>query len=239
MSGEAGSRLGRQINLFGLILLCTALIWVPSMVSARNVYRFVDQNGVVNLTDRRPPPGVRYQIVMRLRARNITAPDPATAAEVIRELERAARRHGVDVDLVKAIAKVESNYNPRAISPAGAKGVMQLVPATARRYGVKNIFDIRENVDAGVRYFRDLLKMFNGDVRHALAGYNAGEGRVLEHGGIPPIPATRQYVDLVVAVFEELSGKKVPAAHPFPRRIPKRRIRKFVDARGIIHLSNR
>jgi len=112
----------------------------------------------------------------------------------------AALRQGVDPALVEAVIAVESAFNPLAISPKGAMGLMQLMPQTATRYGVSNPFDPRENLIGGIQYLRDLLLRFE-DFPHALAAYNAGETAVLTHGGVPPYRETQQYVRKVLAWF--------------------------------------
>jgi soluble lytic murein transglycosylase-like protein len=108
----------------------------------------------------------------------------------------AAATHGVDERLVHAVIATESNYQPRARSRAGAKGLMQLMPATARHYAVRDPYDPQANIDAGVRHLKDLLSRF--DLRLALAAYNAGEGAVRTYGGLPPFAETRQYVARVL-----------------------------------------
>jgi hypothetical protein len=107
---------------------------------------------------------------------------------------RHAGYSGVDARLVKSVMLVESNFNPRAMSRKGARGLMQLMPLTARRFGVGDSFNAEENIRGGVRYLSELLQMFRGDVSLALAAYNAGEGAVQKHGGVPPYPETREYV---------------------------------------------
>lgn len=114
-----------------------------------------------------------------------------------------AARHGVDEHLVHAVIEVESGFNPRAVSSAGASGLMQLMPGTARRFGVRSTFDPGDNIDGGVRYLRLLLQLFGGNVRLALAGYNAGEGAVMRNGWrIPPYSETQKYVPAVLAAWE-------------------------------------
>ena len=119
---------------------------------------------------------------------------PAGAGDVARTLLASARQHGVDPLLVKAVILAESAGRRWATSPKGAMGLMQLLPATARRFGVADPFDPAQNVAGGTRYLRWLLDRFGGDVTLALAGYNAGEGAVERHGGVPPYRETRNYV---------------------------------------------
>jgi soluble lytic murein transglycosylase-like protein len=114
-------------------------------------------------------------------------------------IDHSARQYGVDPRLVQAVVQVESNYQPRARSRKGAKGLMQLMPATARRYGVRNAFDPSANIDAGVRHLRGLLDRLPLDL--ALAAYNAGEAAVTRFRGIPPFPETRLYVARVLKLF--------------------------------------
>jgi len=119
----------------------------------------------------------------------------------------AARRHSLDPDLVQAVVAVESGFRPDAVSPKGAQGLMQLMPYTARALGVKDTFDPAANLDGGTRYLRALLARYNGDVSRALAAYNAGEGAVARHGGVPPYPETLAYVRKVL----ERAKPEVPA----------------------------
>jgi len=121
--------------------------------------------------------------------------------EVVQTLTDAARRHGVDPKLVLAVAEAESGFSPSAVSSAGAIGVMQLMPETAKMLGVRNIYDYRENADAGVRYLKQMLIKFDGDTEKALAAYNAGPDAVVRYGGIPPYAETREYVKRVLAAL--------------------------------------
>ena len=114
---------------------------------------------------------------------------------------RAANRYKVDPAMVMAIIMAESSYNPKAISKKGAKGLMQLMPTTARSLGVKDSFNPEHNINAGVRYFKKLLNQFDGDVELALAAYNAGGRKVREHRGIPPFGATRCYIKKVIKYY--------------------------------------
>jgi len=126
----------------------------------------------------------------------------------LRELAAAAaRRHGLEPGLVMAVVSVESGFRPRAVSPKGAQGLMQLMPMTAQALGVEDAFDPAQNLDGGARHLGELLTVYGGDLTRALAAYNAGEGAVLRHGGVPPYRETRAYVR---KVLERYQGKKKP-----------------------------
>ncbi|HEV2722545.1 MAG TPA: lytic transglycosylase domain-containing protein [Thermoanaerobaculia bacterium] len=116
-------------------------------------------------------------------------------------IDRHAVAYGVDPVLVRAVIQVESDFDPQCISHKGARGLMQLMPDTARRYGVKSIFDPEENIRGGIRYLGDLLTMFHNDLPRALAAYNAGEGAVLKYAGIPPYPETSTYIARALTVY--------------------------------------
>ncbi|HEX7151714.1 MAG TPA: lytic transglycosylase domain-containing protein [Thermoanaerobaculia bacterium] len=116
-------------------------------------------------------------------------------------IERHAARYGVDPVLVRAVIQVESNFNANCVSNKGARGLMQLMPATAKRYGVKDINDPEENIRGGVKFLADLQKLFRDDLRRMLAGYNAGENAVLRYGGIPPYEETQTYVARALTVY--------------------------------------
>jgi soluble lytic murein transglycosylase-like protein len=122
------------------------------------------------------------------------------------EISAAARQHGVDEAIVRAIIHAESAFNPNALSRVGAQGLMQLMPATARRFGVGNAFDASQNIQGGVQYLAWLLKRFNGNLTLAAAGYNAGEGAVDKYKGVPPYSETRRYVERVGVLADRYRG---------------------------------
>ena len=122
------------------------------------------------------------------------------------EIAAAAREFGVEEAVVRAIIHAESAYNPTALSRAGAQGLMQLMPPTARRFGVSDSFDASQNIRGGVQYLSWLLKRFNGDLTLAAAGYNAGEGAVDRHGGVPPYSETQYYVKRVALLADRYRG---------------------------------
>lgn len=131
---------------------------------------------------------------------SVSAPPAGTPYRAV--IEEAAARHGVDRRLVDSVVRAESGYRSDAVSPAGAQGLMQIMPQTASMLGLEDPFDPEANVDAGTRYLRSLLDRF-GDVPKALAAYNAGPSSVERHGGVPPIEETRRYVDRVMSFMDE------------------------------------
>jgi hypothetical protein len=122
-------------------------------------------------------------------------------APYAREIREAAERYGVEEGLIKAVIRAESGFNSRAVSPKGARGLMQLMPGTASMLGVRDSFDPRQNIDGGVRHLRALIDRFGSDLKLALAAYNAGEQAVITHGGIPPYRETRDYVTRIRGFF--------------------------------------
>jgi soluble lytic murein transglycosylase-like protein len=130
------------------------------------------------------------------------APDPEVLAPAISAaVEQAAVEHELPPELIRSVIQVESNYNPFAVSPKGALGMMQLIPATARRFGVADAFNPVENIRGGAKYLKYLLDLYHGDYGLALAAYNAGEGAVAKRGGLPPYAETRKYVESVQKQF--------------------------------------
>ncbi len=167
----------------------------------------------------------------------------ADAAEAIGQYVRdTAERYQVDPLLVRSVIEVESNYDPFAVSPKGAQGLMQLMPQTALRFGVKNSFNPWENIDGGVRYLKYLLALF-GDQdtpeKLALAAYNAGEGAVMKHGGVPPYRETAQYVSKVARKWGEARAGAVTAQSPQVEAAAYPPIEQFVDAQGVLHIQTR
>jgi soluble lytic murein transglycosylase-like protein len=134
---------------------------------------------------------------------------PATLGSLV---DTISTNHGVDPALVRAVIKTESNFNRFAVSNKGALGLMQLIPSTGRRYGVRDFFDPQQNIDGGVRHLKFLLEKFNGNLDLSLAAYNAGENLVERLGRIPSIPETTQYVRKIRAIYKT---KSTPITVPF------------------------
>ncbi len=183
-------------------------------------------------------------VVVAPRPVGFKAPAPP-AVDISEMVEQSARAHDVDPLLVHSIIKVESNYNPNAISNKGAEGLMQLTPPTARMLGVSNSFDPQQNIEAGVKYLAYLKSLFKDD-RLALAAYNAGPGAVNKYNWIPPYPETQNYVYQVGKRYGEArraAPAKAPAPNPAPvvqqsvsaeEKHPK--LEHFVDENGRLHL---
>ena len=160
--------------------------------------------------------------------------EPAEAPPaLVRMVDAIAERHAVDRDLVHSMIRVESNYNPLAVSDKGALGLMQLIPSTARRFGVLDSFNPAQNVEGGVLYLKYLLDHYNGNQRMALAAYNAGEGTVERFGGVPPFAETRSYVKRVGKELDQTKAKQQHkteiSAKPAEEFNP---IRQFMDVMG-------
>jgi len=176
-------------TLFFLLLI----ILLPSLPDGEAaMYSFVDQNGRLHFTN--VPVDPRYREVPGYKALR----QAAVAGRYGKYIRSAAERYSLDPELINAIIKVESSFNPFAVSEKGAMGLMQLMPETAKEMKVGSPFEAEENIMGGSRYLRKMLNLFDGDLRLGLAAYNAGPSRVLQKGGIPKIPETEQYVEKVL-----------------------------------------
>ncbi len=156
-----------------------------------------------------------------------------TQKEIDDAINKAADRHAVDPNLVRALVKVESNFNPNAVSRKGAMGLMQLMPQTARQMRLTNPFNPEENIDAGVRHLKDLLDSYGGDVRLSLAAYNAGAGAVARSAGIPHYAETRNYVKRITQLY----GGSMGGSYFFPGT-SREPVRVQRDVRGVLYISN-
>ncbi|RJR27048.1 MAG: lytic transglycosylase domain-containing protein [Desulfobacteraceae bacterium] len=184
------------------LLFCFAAVSQAAPVLA-DIYRYLDKDGVWHFTNIKPD--TRYQLYIR-------TPQKKTIKEAIKDydtvIRQASDKFGVDPLLVKAVIKAESDFDHRAVSSKGAKGLMQLMPETADYMDVGDVFDPAENIFGGTRYLSVLLKRFNDDKRLALAGYNAGPERVAAHGGIPPIAETETFVKRVLEYYNSFLASR-------------------------------
>jgi hypothetical protein len=168
--------------------------------------RFEDRNGVLYVTNVEPRPSLPTP---ERPTRDMPKP---RSADIFRHLIlQAAERYALAPELVTSVIRVESNFEPRAVSPKGARGLMQLMPGTAKLLGVQDAFDVAQNIDGGVRHLRGLLDRYNGDVALALAAYNAGAEAVARHGGIPPFAETQAYVARILQLVGRVDAPASPA----------------------------
>lgn len=197
-------------QIFRARTLATVLVCCAGLapdVAVPDVYKYVDSNGHVYLTDR--PPHSGYRRVMKTRKGWSEQRINYRATNVNRDryapiIAEVARTERLPEALLHAVVTAESAYDAQAVSSAGAVGLMQLMPDTARRYGVRDRNNPVENVRGGTRYLADLLRMFNNDLSLALAGYNAGENAVEKYGRtIPPYPETQNYVRKVMKLYRD------------------------------------
>lgn len=182
-------------------LMLTLLVLLFSATAQAQVYKFVDDKGIVNYTNIAPPSGRDFQ-VLRFpcyaadpKCRSISWEKVALNTQSFEdEILQAALANGVQSALIRAIIHAESAYQADAVSPKGAQGLMQLMPQTAKMLEVNDPFNPANNIAGGARYLAELLQQFNGDVTLAAAAYNAGPGAVTKYGGVPPYEETREYV---------------------------------------------
>lgn len=186
------------------IILCLLAI----SPATADIYRYIDENGVVVFTD--IPKHSGYKVYMRERAAYHTIAG-GSYYPYRESVLRACSLYKMDEALIRAVIEVESDYNRYAISYAGARGLMQLMPQTIQHMGVKNPWDPEQNIQAGTRYLKGLLQKFSGNTRLALAAYNAGPNNVIRYGSIPPYEQTENYVRKVMNRYMDFSstGRRV------------------------------
>lgn len=173
-----------------------------------DIYRYVDPSGVVHFSNTRK----KGKLYAKAAPKPVPS-RPVSAGQIRRydaHIREAAALYQIPEELIRAVIKVESNFDPRAVSHANARGLMQLIPPTAERMMVTDVFDPRQNIMGGVRYLRVLANLFNGDLELTLAGYNAGENAVMKYGGIPPYPETQNYVVKVLSYYRQYRAERAP-----------------------------
>ncbi len=210
--------------------LAALLLIFPSGAEGESkVYSYTDEQGTMHFTNM--PSDPRFEPLPSVEPpRRFAGDDRSQPYEEM--ITEAALKHHVDPHLLRAVIKCESDFNHRAVSRAGAEGLMQLMPATARKVNVWNSFDARQNIEGGTRYLKYLLDSF-GDRSLALAAYNAGEGAVRRHGGIPPYRETKNYVGAVLAQYDrycELGAEGDP--------LTSADIQSFSNSEGVILFTN-
>ena len=177
-------------------------------VALGDIYRYIDESGVIHFTN--IPSGNHYTLYIKEKPKTIPRRkvQPADIEKVAVAVRRYAAHFGLEEELVNAVIKVESNYDSFAVSSKGAQGLMQLIPETARDMEVADPFDIEDNIRGGSRYLRLMLDLFEGNLDLALAAYNAGPGAVQRYGGIPPYSETLRYVEKVKKQFYGFRGAR-------------------------------
>jgi soluble lytic murein transglycosylase-like protein len=186
----------------GFALLAASACALGASMSQAEIERTVGPDGVISFsnTKRAAKRSTTKTVVAPVMPRD-TSPDRVFRYDAI--IREAATLYQIPEALVRAVIKVESNFDPRAVSPANAHGLMQLIPMTAERMMVTDIYDPRQNIFGGTRYLRILANLFNGDLQLTIAAYNAGEGAVIRYGGIPPYKETQHYVVKVVEFYHQ------------------------------------
>src|SRR5438128_2632121 len=221
------------------VAILVAITAAPSLAEEK-IQAIVASNGrlvFTNLVDNPPSP----QLSVVVEKTEVLAQEmPSTLVSLV---ETISANHGVDPALVRAVIKTESNFNRWAVSNKGARGLMQLIPETGARYGVRDFFDPQQNVEGGVQYLKFLLEKFNGNLDLSLAAYNAGENLVERLGRIPPIAETTNYVRKVRAIYKSKFAPAVVASAPpammaatSDPETPKHC--RMVDSTGVVHYSN-
>ncbi|MGO9137437.1 MAG: transglycosylase SLT domain-containing protein [Syntrophales bacterium] len=188
-----------QLFLFVPLLV---ILSIASPASA-DIYKYEDAQGVIHLTNVPTESGVKYVLIMREKRILLDRKLGDNMSQYDDLIIKASEKHKIEPALIKAIIKAESNFNHRAVSPKGARGLMQLMPATASSLQVQDSFHPENNIEGGVRYLRYLLNYFNGNLPLALAAYNAGENAVIRHRGVPPYRETQVYIQRVLGYLDK------------------------------------
>lgn len=202
----------RRANAASLAL-GIAIMGITVTSASADIFTRRNDRGVLEATDR-PASGDGFKLAYKSKGVVIHSsafrPSSANALRFEPLLQEAAAREGISPDLVRAVIRTESAFDHLAVSSAGARGLMQLMPDAAKRFGVTNPFDPQDNIKGGVKYLRVLLKQFQGDVALTVAAYNAGEGAVTRYGAVPPYRETRNYVRKILAILSQ--GPALPMA---------------------------
>lgn len=193
----------RHAFAVAVVTLPTAVLLTAAQPGRADIFRTESADGVIAFTSRPLGPGSK-RVAKTGPDLPVVMPKDSSPERLHRfddHIRQAATLYQIPVELIRAVIKVESDYDPRVVSPANACGLMQMIPETAERMLVRDIFDPRENIFGGVRYLRILANLFNGDLELTIAAYNAGEGAVIRHRGIPPFEETTRYVAKVLTWY--------------------------------------
>ena len=212
MGGLSYSRVGpacrgsqRAVSRVAVIALIAAAFVAFATVAEAQIYVIEEADGTQRYTNEYRP-GAKLYMDTRHSVR-AERPRPMGPNPFRREITDASTLTGVDAKLVEAIIAAESSFDPRALSKKGAQGLMQLMPETAQRFNVANVWDPKQNIAGGTAYLAELMSVYKADLPLVLAAYNAGEGAVERHGGVPPYRETREYVDKVLDYYRRLGGR--------------------------------
>jgi len=206
MTSPHSSGMVYALRVAGVVLFLSLF----SLASFADIFRVMRRDGTVVYTNKRPGPGARFEMVVGKKTQRravggslaaLLEPGRGRAWHYLPKIETLCGRYGLDPHLVVSVIEVESGFDPRAVSPKGAQGLMQLMPETARMLGVTNPFDTDQNLAGGIRYLSYLYDLFDKDLSLALAAYNSGEGRVMRLGRVPRITETRNYVKKVTRLY--------------------------------------
>jgi len=206
---------GAGARFLAWAVLASAAVCFAQPAQAQ-IASYINRNGDLIYVNSNPPTRVARH-ASRPSQQTVTSAPPAKLEKVA---DAAAKRNHVDPALVQAVIQTESDWNPYAVSPKGAFGLMQLIPSTAERFGVGNVFDPAQNVEGGTRYLRELLDRYHGNLKESLAAYNAGEEAVTRFNGVPAYPETRAYVRKVTNTYFHSGPGHSPTGefHHFPIR---------------------
>lgn len=189
------------------VFILSFLLW--PVASGADIYRYVDADGVIHYSNTQPDE--KFTLYLREGPKTVpraTVTSLPTASWMTGYVDRVSRANDLPPALVHAIIKAESNGQRKAVSPKGAKGVMQLMPFTSKRMRVVDPFDPIENIEGGIRYIKELLVSFEGDLTNTVAAYNAGPAAVRKYGGVPPYQETRLYVRRVMDLYRQYSASE-------------------------------
>ena len=238
---SVGTGMGLRIRSLIALLTIPLILCLPAVSRGQALYSYTDENGVRVFTNIPPTGSVRdlkvTGAVVDERKETGAAPSPPSSTSAITPfdpfIEKYANRYNLDPFLVRSMIATESGFDPKAVSNKGARGLMQLMPATASRLGVRNVFDPEENIRGGTQHMRSLLDTFNNDLNLSLAAYNAGENLVQRVGRIPDIKETHDYIR---SVTKRYGKKETTLLIAQPPRTPS--TFRWVDQKGVLHLTN-